>query len=58
MKKVKAKVIQYDRMYHGIYCGLATVQIIDTKEILSLKTLINHKVGEIIEIYEHEDSGT
>jgi len=52
--KIKAKVLSYRDMYHGIFCGRAKVKILegeDKGEKIELPMIKRYKRGEVIELH-------
>lgn len=48
-KTIKAKVLKYEILYQGFYCGKALVQI-ENGDIVWIQTLKHHKINERIEL--------
>ena len=52
--KIKAKVLSYRDIYHGIFCGRAKVKILegeDKGEKIELPMIKRYKRGEVIELH-------
>lgn len=58
MEKIKAKVLDYRVMYHGIMCGVAKVKLLDGPEkgeVFELQVATHYKKNQIIELNRTED---
>jgi hypothetical protein len=56
--KIKAKVLKYDIMYHGIFGGIAKVKLLDGPEkgeVFELQVATHYKKNQIIELNRTED---
>ena len=54
-KKIKAKVLQYEVLYHGIHCGRAKLKLLegDNKgKTLTIPTVDHYKQNQTITIRE------
>lgn len=54
-KIVKVKVLEYQDMYHGIYCGRAKVEFLEG-DTITIPVVNRFKVGDELELYESETS--
>lgn len=56
--KIKAKVLKYDIMYHGIFGGIAKVKLLDGPEkgeVFEIQVVSHCKKGDVIELNRTEE---
>lgn len=58
-KEVRAKVLSFDPMDWGLYCGMADLKILEGEHkgrIIRLPMVYRHKKGDKIIVYEQEEN--